>query len=286
LLAEALGVRNAFSAGDAYSQALAQIQRWKHCFHLHERPSIFFQGTAEYNDVFSHFLASYDIPPLKPFDADEVLAIRATIMESLDLLGSLDSDARETFDIIVRALLIVRIPAFGSLSDALGIVMAGPEADWSRLEVAELLWHEAVHQALFLQDLVHPLFSIEDSALASPETCVRNPLLGVERPFDLAFHGAAVSVALLDLHLRATSHRRATELLSMLAPTIDELTARRHLLTGCGAEILDEMVDAVRTFVSDVEELAERGSQEEHELPSRRSYLELQPSWRASSWRA
>lgn len=283
LLAGAFGIEQTISLRRAYEQVLAHIQGWDHSLDPDDGPSIFFHGAAERDEVFSHFLTGYDLPVLAPFDEAEVSALTATVTESLNLLTRLDGDAGVAFDLLIHVLLVVRIPAFGSRSDALGLVIAGPEADWSRLEIAELLWHEAVHQALFLEDLVEPLFSVEEGELVSPEAYVRNPLLGMNRPFDLAFHGVAVSIAILDLHLRAGSCRRAIEMLPSVAPSLAELTARRHLLTKHGAEILDDLVTAAGALTSEVAELSARGMQERGERPSRRSYLELQPSWRARS---
>jgi hypothetical protein len=276
LLARALNIENVASAADAYSQALQLIQGWMLRFDSYNRPSILFEGASGHEEVFSHFLALYDRPIPKPFDVHEISAISAALTESLELLARLHGDARKTFDLLVQVLLVVRIPAFGSLSDALSMIVAGPEAAWSRLEITELLWHETVHQALFLEDLVESLFSVDQSQLGTPEACVPNPLLGINRPFDLAFHGTAVSVALIDLHLRAKSHRRVAQLIPTLAPSLDELMARRNLLSRRGNEILDELVVAVSQLTAGFVDLSSRGEQEKGEHFSRRSYLDLQ----------
>lgn len=281
-LAAALGIEDAVSPASAYVRALASIQGWNECLGADSGPSMFFQGGSECNAAFAHFLCDYELPAIKPFSVSEISEVTAAIEESLDLLAKINDDLRATFDLLVRTLLIVRIPAFGGRSDALGLVMAGPEADWSRLEIAELLWHEAVHQAVFLEDLVNPLFSTGEDQLVTPEARVHNPLLGTDRSLDLAFHGAAVSTAILDLHLRAASHRKVLLLLPGLALTIHQLTARRHFMTERGGEILDELVSAVRTIAAEAAEISAQGKQHMGEHPSRRSYLDLQPSWRTS----
>ena len=278
-LSVALGVKESIQPRLAYMQAIGLIQGWCHGLPPQKGPALLYHGDAKFSGLFEHFLASYDLPSLAPFAPVEVASLAATVSEALTLLASVDDDARSTFDILVRALLIVRIPAFGSLSDALGVVLAGPRADWSRLEVAELLWHEAVHQALFLTDLIEPLFTVAESAPELLQEKIRNPLLGVDRPFDLAFHGVAVSVALLDLHLRAESYYRALEIFHTVEPSLDELLSRRYLLTERGSLILDEIRAALREITTEVGELAIRGALDGGGRPSRRSYLDLQQSW-------
>lgn len=284
-LSVALGVKESIQPRLAYMQAIGLIQGWCHGLPPQKGPALLYHGDAKFSGLFEHYLASYDLPTLQPFAPVEVASLTSTVTEALDLLARVDEDARSTFDILVHALLIVRIPVFGSLSDALGVVIAGPKANWSSLEVAELLWHEAVHQALFLSDLIEPLFAVAERAPELLQTQIRNPLLGMDRPFDLAFHGVAVSVALLDLHLRAESYHRVLEILHSVEPSLDELLGCRYLLTERGALILDEVRAALSELSTDVAELATRGALEGGEIPSRRSYLELQQSWLRESLR-
>jgi hypothetical protein len=278
LLTSAMGVPRDAPPDHAYRRALNSLQGWT------DRPdagtALFFQGGTHADASFSHFLTGYDIPPVVPFEAADTSVISAAIDESLDLLHRLDADARATFDFLIHALLVVRIPAFGSLSDALGWVLAGPEATWSRLEMAELLWHEALHQALFLFDLVDPIFRTDGAGVAAAAASVLNPVLGEDRPYDLAFHGVAVSLSIVDLHLRAGSVRHAEQLLSTLSDAVDHLTALRGLLTARGVGVLEELEQAQHTLARDLSTNTIPVTEYPGERPTRRSYLDLQPAWR------
>lgn len=275
LLALAVGTENP-SRPRAYRDALNLLQGW--VLGCEPGQALLFQGDSDAEEAIAHFMVGYDAPA-EDLGAEEARAITAAVHESLDFLANLDSGAHATLDLLVTTLLIVRIPAFGGLSDALGIVMAGPRPEWPRLEIAELLWHEAVHQALFLQELVDPLFAVEGAALTRAGAQVTNPVLGAERPFDLAFHGAAVAVAVADLHVRARS-RRAFEVLPEIRLALDEMTARQELLTARGRMLLDELTAAAEVLSAQCAALGASATEYEGMRPSRRSYLDLHPAWR------
>ena len=282
-LAAALELPPATTAAEAYPRALAVLQPWPDARAPNGGLRLVFAGTGEAEALFAHFLSGCELPELEPFTAEETIAVSEAVRESVALLEELDVEAGATFETLVQTLLVVRAPAFGGLSDALGVVLAGPEATWSRLEIAELLWHEGVHQALFLHDLLDPLFVSEDDRLWAESARIRNPLLDVDRPFDLAFHGAAVSIALVDLDVRAAAYRQAAALLDSALPTLEEIERRSEFLTGHGAAIFDELRSAAEACSHAIAEPATPPSVYDDEPRSRRSFLELQPDWQSTS---
>jgi hypothetical protein len=124
----------------------------------------------------------------------------------------------------------------------LGTVVMCPPPDWDHRHVAVSLVHEATHQALFLADLVRRVFA-EDPAVLDGLTAT-SAVRGVPRPYDLAFHSAAVAVTIAplahDLGVMQPSAAR-------VASCVEELRARGdRALTGYGVELLEEIDRAAR----------------------------------------
>jgi hypothetical protein len=227
--------------------------------------------------LLAHFLAGFDVPRGARLDAGEQARISEKLAAAVLRVEAYDRDAARALRLLIGCVLVVRTPSFGSLADALGAVLFGPDPAWPVDEYAELLWHEAVHQALFLEDMLAPVFA-GGAALAAEDALVENPILGVRRPFDLAFHGAVVSAALHDFYDRLGAPERALEFGGALAATLDALVARRRLLTERGRELLDELravVAASPALRAGPARPARRGPGE------RRSLLTLPPSLRA-----
>ncbi len=98
--------------------------------------------------------------------------------------------ARAVMDLLLVRVALVAAPLFASEPRALGAVVAGPQPYLDGDDLASLLLHEAVHQSVYLHDLVDPLFPPGASAVA-----VTNPLLRTERPLPLAYHAVFVAHA-------------------------------------------------------------------------------------------
>jgi hypothetical protein len=190
--------------------------------------------------LLAHFLVHFDVPRGPAHEHGEALAIRAKLGCAIDEIGRYHDGASETLRLLVSGVLVIKTPSFGSLADALGTVMVGPGADWPVAEYAELLWHEVVHQALFLEDMINPLFSAEPAELSAPEALVDNPILATRRPYHLAFHGAAVAAALHELCAWQGERDRARQLGAALAASVDSLRAKPQYLTANGRSVLDE----------------------------------------------
>lgn len=119
----------------------------------------------------------------------------------------------------------------------LGLVVMCPPSGWDRRHSAVSLVHEAAHQALFLADLVRSVFRRDPAALDG--MTVLSAVRGVARPYDLAFHSAAVAVATApvagDLGVMEPEYARVQRCLIGLR------AGAKQALTAYGTELLDEI---------------------------------------------
>lgn len=120
----------------------------------------------------------------------------------------------------------------GSASHFLGIVCLRPRVDGT---YREALLHEAVHQALFLEDAVRGVFDHEQAAL------VPSPLRAGARSYEAAFHAAAVAFTLAHARRRAGNAAGVAVLVARLTRVLPELERRSDCLTGHGRGLLGEL---------------------------------------------
>ena len=72
----------------------------------------------------------------------------------------------------------------GSVSRRIGFVWLAPSSDWTAQECGERLWHEYLHHALFLEDMVNTVFVRDPCAMSEPENRVPSAVRGVARRYD------------------------------------------------------------------------------------------------------
>jgi HEXXH motif-containing protein len=175
---------------------------------------------------------------------DEATRIGDQYRSAYRLLQAYDSEILEVIDDLIAWIIVARIPGYvgGSFWHALGAVWMSPSRDWTALNYAENLLHEGVHQAMFLDDMVHGLFAAPLAALSSDDALVASSIRETRRPYDYAFHSATVSVALIDFFEHSRMTERAAELCRPLLRTLVELHEKRRFLSPRGYAILEEMM--------------------------------------------
>ncbi|GEM_PF-3396150 len=102
------------------------------------------------------------------------------ILDSLELIRSVDCDAYSCIKKYVRIILIVKsedLVAATSL-DFLGIVVIAPKSEWTLIDFVENIVHEASHIDLFMRQLIDPIV-IGDKCLPSPFREHLRPQIGV-----------------------------------------------------------------------------------------------------------
>ncbi len=183
-----------------------------------------------------------DGEPFSEVDPAERGAIVETIHGGLELLARFDPRAPDVVRALVPHIVLARHPSRGggSAANAVGLVWLNPLPAASALDLADLLWHEATHQALFLADMVTTLFAFDRREGGIPQ--ITSAIRRVPRDYDLSFHAACVASALVELHRGLEGRDRADALVPGLATTLAELRAMPGPLAAPGRAILDELL--------------------------------------------
>ena len=170
-----------------------------------------------------------------------------------DVLERMDKEARAYVELLVRVVVCCNSKTGGgSLAQNLGVIWFSPKKHWTPEYMAENLYHESLHQALFLEDMIHGVFA-DVSVLNNEQYQVTSNFLNVKRPFDMAFHGVFVAAELHHWYQKCGDTEKANSFISKLHKTLiemDEALARAQkdtvaLLTSRG----EELYAAIRTYV-------------------------------------
>ena len=156
----------------------------------------------------------------------------------------------ETFPVFRNAVPFVLLAkkaghAGGSVSTRLGFVWLAPIPSWTAEDCGEHLWHEYVHQTLFLEDMTRSIFRRDTGALSAPGNMTVSAVRGVPRRFDQSFHSAFVGAGIVEYRARSSKISAARAVFPTLWPCLAALVRKRDLLTDNGAEQLDHLVECV-----------------------------------------
>ena len=131
----------------------------------------------------------------------------------------------------------------GGVSNRIGLVWLAASPSWTGYGCGEHLWHEYIHQCLFLEDMVNTVFDRDGGGMREPENWVPSAVLGVPRRYDRAFHSAWVAASIAQFRARASDFDGARAVFPKLWRCLDALVQKRHLLSDNGADQLDRLVD-------------------------------------------
>ena len=133
----------------------------------------------------------------------------------------------------------------GSVSGRIGFLWLAPSPNWSGQDCGERLWHEYLHHALFLEDMVNTVFVRDPCAMSEPENRVPSAVLGAARRYDRSYHSAFVASGLIEYRARLSDIDGARAVFPRLWPCLDALATKQEVLTDNGADQLDRLIDTV-----------------------------------------
>lgn len=140
----------------------------------------------------------------------------------------------------------------GSVSNALGWIWLSPENHWTASDYAQNLIHEYTHNALFLEEMVHTLFSVSAEVMAMPENRVVSSIRRQPRYFDQTFHAAAVAIVLAEYALHERCYKTARLFINGLLPSLDAMKEKKPLMSKHGFTILEEMISVGLTMYAEL----------------------------------
>ena len=133
----------------------------------------------------------------------------------------------------------------GSVSNRLGFIWLAPSDSWTAEDCAEHLYHEYIHQCLFLEDMVRTIFRRDTCAITEATNRTVSAIREVSRQYDQAYHSAFVAAGIVECRTRTSNISGARKLLSKLWPCLEGLLQKRELLTDNGAQQLDRLIQCV-----------------------------------------
>lgn len=185
--------------------------------------------------------------PTRPYVSSpaEVASAREAIVQSLDeLRRRLPGTAEAVQDLIVQFVITRPLDRRhgASVSSVIGTIWLAPSPSWTPDTYVEAIVHEFVHNALFLEEAVHTLFTDE---VLNTSTHAGSAILGTRRQYDRAFHSAFVLLAVGRVAEAMGFDSPTLRHLTGLRSTVDGLAQGRDCLTPHGLDLLDELAASV-----------------------------------------
>ncbi|WP_141437028.1 aKG-HExxH-type peptide beta-hydroxylase [Blastococcus aggregatus] len=224
-------------------QALNMVQRFPIPV-LPDGPSLIWPDTPGFEERTLLRLMNEGVLPdgwqLRP---DQQTELAVVVPESLNALTPL-GDTRAAVDLLISGFFVARHPRFGggSVSDVIGCIWLSPRRSWDVPNLAAVILHEYVHNALFLEDMVRSIFSESVPRMAEADGLTQSAILKERRGYDKAFHSAAVALELYRYRHELPFTVPALSL-DAVAETLLECRERDQFLTGNGKDVLANMED-------------------------------------------
>lgn len=175
------------------------------------------------------------------FSSEEQKETNKRIEKALRLIKFLHRDLYELIETIVGSFLILKKENFGggSVSNILGMIWLNPQNDWNVIDCAEAIYHEFIHQSIFLDDMVNSIFP-NSNACAQDDALVTSTILKRKRPLDRSFHAAGVSLGIMHLYYLLHDKEKSYQHYDDFKQTIKELNDKTQFLDDHGIYTLQE----------------------------------------------
>lgn len=175
------------------------------------------------------------------YNEEEQEEIENRIQKALNLIKLLHKDLYELIETIVGSFLILKKKNFGggSVSNILGMIWLNPQKNWSVIDCAEAIYHEFIHQSIFLDDMINSIFP-DANACAEDDALVTSTILKRKRPLDRSYHAAGVSLGVMHLYYMLHDKKGSYQHFDDFKTTIEEINQKTQYLDEHGKYILGE----------------------------------------------
>ena len=216
----------------------------------HGRPLLIWDGyeAVGVSDALCDTMAVETLPPGCAYTDAERRLCHPVVRDGLRLFRRCFPESFAVFCQAVPFLLLAKKDAVqlgGGVSNRIAFLWLAPSPNWSGQDCGERLWHEYLHQALFLEDMVHTVFVRDPHPMSEPENMVPSAVRGVARQYDRSYHSAFVASGLIEWRARLADIDAARAVFPRLWPCLDALASKREVLTDNGADQLDLLIEAV-----------------------------------------
>lgn len=172
--------------------------------------------------------------PVLPVNPDERHVVAEGISAGMKLLKSSDPRFHELVCALVGCIVVAtgsRLEG-ASKSSILGTIYMNPQPDWATARYGETILHETVHEAHFLDQMIHPWFALPHWEYEKRGICARSPIRQIPRPLPLTLEACCVATILVDFLWRVGENSRAIEMSASTASSLASIEpVREHLAT-------------------------------------------------------
>lgn len=249
----------------AYIQSLNSIQRCRiplsnSASETLDYPRILFDiADKETRALLECFLETGDVQSGDLFAGRDATKEIVAVKEGLAMLQAFDAGSYRLARLLVNCFLLARKPLSygGSRGDCLGVIWINPGKSWTVSDYAEIILHETIHQALFLDEMINSMFTCSPPRMSEPDALVLSAIRKTMRPYYLSFHAACVAYSLIGFYRWIGKFGKASRLRASVVETVKQLRHKDEFLTGHGKRLLSFMeaniepppIDALREIV-------------------------------------
>lgn len=210
--------------------------------HWYEGPDDTFEGAL--NSLMGGISARQEATPYSNEERD---AISRSFELALQLFRSRFPQTFSSFARLTSFVVLARRSGYsgGTVSNRIGLIWLAPEADWTTETWLENLVHEFVHNALFLEDMVHSVLVAGGDRLEQPDALAISAIRQVKRGYDKSYHSGFVSLTIIEMYRALGLAANGQPFIAPLMVCVEDLVKQREFATAQGQALLDELVEAV-----------------------------------------
>lgn len=200
----------------------------------------FCENSIEFAPAVKSLMGNVPIPTNYAFRADEIALFQPAYDDAISRFMTLFPELFASFVSLIRYVIFARRDGYsgGTVSSRIGLIWLSPSEDWSDDEWLENIIHEFVHNALFLEDLVHCIFLTGSTRLEEPDALATSAIRQVKRGYDKSYHSAFVSQTIVEYYLALGQTEKAASFSFPLVICVEDLAKNTKLVSGHGKELL------------------------------------------------
>lgn len=183
------------------------------------------------------------------FSNEDQTIIKNNINKAFQLIEILQPELHTLMQQLIGTIVCFRKKGFGggSVSSLIGTIWLNPMAKWNVVDYAEALYHEFIHNSLFLDDMINSIFP-DTKIITTDEALVTSTILKRKRPLDRSFHSAAVAIGLMHYYHLLSDYNKIVTFIEPLQKTIQEMNDKQKYLGEQGKNILSEMNNFIKNL--------------------------------------
>lgn len=172
---------------------------------------------------------------------------RKALTSQIDSAVMMIEEFHDGYATVVHDLLCTVILGTGvrsvsaSLSHQIGTAFINPQKGWGVLDMAEQILHESIHEAQYLDQMVHDWYVRPFHEMLDSKVLVTSPIRRIPRPVPLVLQAATVGVAIMELRWWAGAVEAASEMCGHLAKSLAGIKRHEDLLSDHGRQVLHEL---------------------------------------------